>query len=1486
MKAQILKQTGLTEKQFYAKYKNPEDFENSKEGKAFFKAHPEARSIKKAKLGTYIGGDTAKAPKLINYQDIYDDLDKQLTGSTEQERLDAAAKQAQIAAASKSSGGGGGFDMSSMMSMFGGGEGGAKYGKRVPKAQVGTDVNGNGIPDYLENSQAASQQTYAGPQRQPVQAVGSNLQPAGLASLPQQQPSAALPTAQQLQGSQGGDAVGGALKALPLIGPVAGAIEAFANQKKAKGSAEQAMLLSGLALDLSRMKRDQTERKYNTPWDNPVQPGQLYRPGGGGTNVLTRNGGAVRKAQDGTIETPQIDGAPTDWYEEGMDKDTYYGFKKQLEDAGYKSIPKPETINVRDMQAITEEQPDPNQMSEEQAASFMEMYNRDQGKSTATFDSKSARDNWVQKTGLPWSEAKRLGYTSGSAKDNNKLLAELNDPRFKKENLRTEAPKKSSQARTPVQHRETPTGKLAPIKKPLTLDEYFKGKPKYTKNQGEIQMPDEGTMIDRLGERLANPGQTLASLAKYGELPAKGFSKNDKNAYDQVLGVANPFYWANALGNASDYAEQGEYKKAAIEAADALPALGKLKYTKYLPFNKGLPPASVRRAGYLGEGAKRLGQRGAKRLGYEDGGEIQNTYAPDYLYDDLGYEPLNDSNVKQYYHGGGIPKAAGGFSSFMSAGGGDLLGGMASQGFNNSAGYQAGSAIGGFSDFIVPGSSEIVAPVLGTIGGALDQAFGDAGKIKKFQEKAKRNTESAAMNNMGQGIQAGNAPHMEEGGWVSHDWQPQVISSFGGLNEQEVYDYAHDGMESLRAGGHIRGEYQPISNRGMQTYDDGGEVKTSALNGEIQTTWGGGVKTLSHNPYMPASGKTFKFVGNSHNTSDGNGNTGIGVKYGKGNHDSYTDYAEYGTQQADADVEVEVEPAAELIDPKTGEKNLTIWGDLSTNMFVDILGKEAKNKKFKTLVEKDWTKQEIKGNNLVNQAAEIANKKNANPLDFSTAQALDFAGKSILKNIAQKKIDAANLQNSINETAEENGLVASDLARGKVKFDKEALKEYAEYGKTIKKAKDGDKIKGDKMTVKEALAKGYKLEADGKYHLRTKSEDIPEKETKVGEAMAEIPKGQKQSASGTWGKVTPEQYQQFVKDNSSWFDFSNFDPKNKDDVKYFQRRFNEEAAKTGSTAKITPDGALGEQTVTARIKAAKQKDPSVATDKIADIYEEDKVYDVNAKKRNPWVDAIGQILPFIRPSDQEAFDQSQIYPEISSIVNNQLEPVQAQGYQPDLGTPYDISLQDQLNANQADFNSIQRLYANNPFALAQFAAQKYAANEKVLGDQFRLNQAERSRVYDKNRDILNDAKLKNLDIFDRQYVRQAQAKSNTKAVAQAALNSITDKYAKNKLENRELGIYENLYNYRYSPSGRAINMNAPWQANLPNMYDKGNRTANMREVYDKQGNFLRYEPIEETTTTTDETLDAAGRTPGTVAKKNGGKVKAKNGSIVSAYKNL
>jgi hypothetical protein len=258
-----------------------------------------------------------------------------------------------------------------------------------------------------------------------------------------------------------------------------------------------------------------------------------------------------------------------------------------------------------------------------------------------------------------------------------------------------------------------------------------------------------------------------------------------------------------------------------------------------------------------------------------------------------------------------------------------------------------------------------------------------------------------------------------------------------------------------------------------------------------------------------------------------------------------------------------------------------------------------------------------------------------------------------------------------------------------------------------------------------------------------------------------------------------------------------------------------------------------------------------------------------SKQKFPWMQAINSVVPYFRPSDTEHLDPNQLTGEMFAMSNNQLEPVQAQTYQPELDNPYNVSYQDIRNENQSDYNATQKMIGNNPAALAILNAKKYEANQKVGAEEFRANQAIKEKVYSGNRATLNDAKLKNLGILDQQYTRQAQAKSNTKAVTQAALSSISDKQLKNKLENKTLQIYENMYNYRFDNQGRAVNMNPLAEFTIPTVgtaETNSNRNTGYNFGPGKEGEF-----------------DGQGRLVGV---KSVTKTKSRNGAIVNAIKNL
>lgn len=172
------------------------------------------------------------------------------------------------------------------------------------------------------------------------------------------------------------------------------------------------------------------------------------------------------------------------------------------------------------------------------------------------------------------------------------------------------------------------------------------------------------------------------------------------------------------------------------------------------------------------------------------------------------------------------------------------------------------------------------------------------------------------------------------------------------------------------------------------------------------------------------------------------------------------------------------------------------------------------------------------------------------------------------------------------------------------------------------------------------------------------------------------------------------------------------------------------------------------------------------------------------------------------PSDKENLDIRQLYPEIYAAATNHVEPVNLQQYTPQLKQPYQVSFQDRLNENNASFKSIEKLVDYNPEALSTLAGQKYQADSSVLADEFRQNDSQNRGIYNENINTLNDAQLKNLQLADQQYVRQSEARSNTKAIDHSILNSVASKYAQNKLENRQLQAAESMPGYRFDESGQ------------------------------------------------------------------------------------
>jgi len=166
---------------------------------------------------------------------------------------------------------------------------------------------------------------------------------------------------------------------------------------------------------------------------------------------------------------------------------------------------------------------------------------------------------------------------------------------------------------------------------------------------------------------------------------------------------------------------------------------------------------------------------------------------------------------------------------------------------------------------------------------------------------------------------------------------------------------------------------------------------------------------------------------------------------------------------------------------------------------------------------------------------------------------------------------------------------------------------------------------------------------------------------------------------------------------------------------------------------------------------------------------------------------------------------------------------------------------------------------DNPAMKASLLAQKYGANAKVLGEQFRANQLSRNEVFSGNRAKLYDAQVKNIGAAANQFNLQELAKSKTKETQQEAFKSITDKRIKHDADLRKYNTYKTLFpQYGFEKSGKGVFEGGYNQFDIPYIYGADGKPTH-KIIKDANGNIMGYEPIakEQTAAITPQTQQNA-----------------------------
>jgi hypothetical protein len=548
------------------------------------------------------------------------------------------------------------------------------------------------------------------------------------------------------------------------------------------------------------------------------------------------------------------------------------------------------------------------------------------------------------------------------------------------------------------------------------------------------------------------------------------------------------------------------------------------------------------------------------------------------------------------------------------------------------------------------------------------------------------------------------------------------------------------------------------------------------MNGRLATHWGGEAEDVSYNPFSAGTGITSMLEGNSHSQSDGQGNTGIGIGYA----------AAGATVPKGIDAEAQRnEPVLEVLGPD-GQPTAHVAGKIKIPKYVakHIGDESAEGQTFQNYLGKTIVKRETKANKNISEGLELINNSNpANPIEnaaFMSGKMKFEAGNQVLKELARIKEDSMHWQAAFNEAAPEFGYDDSskfveDTNKGKINLKNAMMavnQRTAAYGIDLGDTEKEpslpqvDKAKYDEIKALYDKAEKSRNPKDVKAFQQTYHKYFPEYAKSV---IAKDPQG----------------LTNYAKKNKYKID----DLRGNEDSLWGTRTKKYMAALQQPTT--TDTTTKPPRTVTAQTTKPPVEEPGTGPTEIP-------------KTKFPWQYGADQLMDYLAKPLRKDLDINQLSGEMYALATNQLDPIRAQKVNPLLLTPYQISLQDQMNANQADFNAISRLAGNNPAALATLAGQKYRANSGVLGEQFRTNQGLASNVYNQNRMILNDNALKNMDIMNNQWMLQEKAKANTKATNIAALSSIADKYAKNASENFAAAITQNMYpKFRYNADGKA-----------------------------------------------------------------------------------